>query len=54
MQIEVIHRKGDDLSEEEVGVAHIPKAINWKAEVWVSTQNTMLKPGTDVDGVTEC
>lgn len=53
MQIEVIHRKGDDLSE-DVGVAHIPKAISRKAEVWVSTQNTMLKPGIDVDGVTEC
>ena len=30
LQIEVIHRKGDDLSE-ELGVAHTPKAIKWNA-----------------------
>lgn len=49
----MIHRKDDDLSE-EVGVAHTPKAINPNAKLWVSAQNTMLKPGTNVDGVTKC
>ena len=42
------------LSEEDVGVAHTPEAIKQNAGIWVKAQKMTLKPGTNVDGDTEC